>query len=669
MHDPASQTAIDMKNARSKGTIDVTSLTHLLHGSEEQWEVHQKVTRIVSNDPVFDKSRRPFSTRPERYCAALAIQKRLVELTEEHKWSDKEFAAVVRLVDDQLPINLHFIAFLPVIMSQGSPEQVAEYGIKAMHLAIVGGYAQTELGHGSNVAQLETTATYDPVTKEFDIHSPTLTSTKWWIGGVGKTATHCVVQAQLILPGGVRKGPHLFIIQLRSLEDHTPLPGIIIGDIGPKAFNAFAALDNGYIRFNHLRVKREAMLSKFAQVLENGEYVQPPHAKLSYGGMIYIRSSMITAAGWMLARGVTSSIRYCTVRRQGEKDAHGLERQAITYPSVHYRLLPQLAKAYVFLFLGRSMTSLFERMSSRLAKGDTSLLAETHAVSSGLKVHVSTQSIEGLEVTRRAMGGHGFSVFAGVGTLWAEHVPSATYEGDNFILDQQVVRAALKSLDRLSKSSDAEPSPSSYYLRHVARAGQKAPSGPYEWHNPQTAIKLLEWRAALMVQSFARNAKTTGADGGVYYRLSRAITEAFIAARVGDMITEIKLNANEKRVLNQLLNLYLLTTIEVSLADFLSFSLIVPPGNSKEPGSDLREMIAKLCLALLPEAIALTDAFGFSDFELNSALGVYDGRAYDTLWQRAAAEPLNQELVTDGYADFIKPMLEAGQKRIEKSKL
>lgn len=78
-------------------------------------------------------------------------------------------------------------------------------------------YLQTELGHGTNVARLETTATYLPDTKEFELHSPTLTSTKWWIGALGKTATHGIVQAKLILPGGKDMGPHLFLVKLRSL--------------------------------------------------------------------------------------------------------------------------------------------------------------------------------------------------------------------------------------------------------------------------------------------------------------------------------------------------------------------------------------------------------------------------------------------------------------------
>ena len=108
-------------------------------------------------------------------------------------------------------------AFASVIMNQGSPELVEKYGSLVVNRGIIGCYLQTELGHGTNVTQLETTATYLPTTQEFEINSPSLTSTKWWIGGLGKTATHGVLQARLILPGGRDVGPHLFFVQLRSL--------------------------------------------------------------------------------------------------------------------------------------------------------------------------------------------------------------------------------------------------------------------------------------------------------------------------------------------------------------------------------------------------------------------------------------------------------------------
>ena len=55
--------------------------------------------------------------------------------------------------------------------------------VPTLGLKLVGTYAQTELGHGTFVRGLETTATFDPEADEFVAHSPTLTATKWWPGG------------------------------------------------------------------------------------------------------------------------------------------------------------------------------------------------------------------------------------------------------------------------------------------------------------------------------------------------------------------------------------------------------------------------------------------------------------------------------------------------------
>lgn len=156
-------------------------------------------------------------SRSERYDRGLALTDRIFELQVTHKWSENETKLALSILDEQLSINLHNVAFQPVFMLQGGPTLVQKYGALIATRAIFGCYLQTELGHGTNVARLETTATFVPETQEFDIHSPTLTSTKWWIGALGKTATHGVLQAKLILPGGVDAGPHLFFVQLRSL--------------------------------------------------------------------------------------------------------------------------------------------------------------------------------------------------------------------------------------------------------------------------------------------------------------------------------------------------------------------------------------------------------------------------------------------------------------------
>ena len=78
-------------------------------------------------------------------------------------------------------------------------------------LRMIGCYAQTELGHGSNVAGLETTATLDLTTDQFVIHSPTVTSTKYWPGGLGLWANHAVVFARCIVDGN-EYGVQAFVV-------------------------------------------------------------------------------------------------------------------------------------------------------------------------------------------------------------------------------------------------------------------------------------------------------------------------------------------------------------------------------------------------------------------------------------------------------------------------
>ena len=91
--------------------------------------------------------------------------------------------------------------FTDALLQLGTEEQKAHYVPQADHLNIIGCYAQTELGHGSNVAGLEMTATYDERTEEFIIHSPTIRAAKFWPGALGLQSTHAVVFARCISLG------------------------------------------------------------------------------------------------------------------------------------------------------------------------------------------------------------------------------------------------------------------------------------------------------------------------------------------------------------------------------------------------------------------------------------------------------------------------------------
>ncbi|PIL25736.1 hypothetical protein GSI_11486 [Ganoderma sinense ZZ0214-1] len=662
------QNVVDMKRARQLPTVDSKKLSIFLWG-ETEWEARQRILSILSNDPIFDKSRRPFLTRTQLYTRGLAMMSRIHELTEQHQWSASDAALAFKVLDEPLPIQLHMAAFEPVLKSQGSPELHAKYAALVAHRAILGCYLQTELAHGTNVAALETTATYLPATREFELHTPTPTAAKWWIGALGRTATHGVVQARLVLPSSRDAGPHLFFVQLRSLEDHRTLPGITVGDIGPKAMGGYAAVDNGFARFERVRIPKEQMLSAFAGVTDEGEYVRPPHAKLSYGG-VEVRLSLALESA-------TIAIRYATVRRQGTKGEDGLEQQVITYPSVYHRLLPILARAYVFILLGRNLSTAFTALLARLSTGDTSLLPAMHATTAGLKVLASTAAIADLETARRSMGGHGFSAFAGVGRLYADYVAAATYEGDNFVLDAQVVRAALKAFARAASSTPAqgaELAPNEAYLRWLTdpnpdagvNAGHSVSTA--RWGNPRRVVEMLERRAACMVRE--RAAHAADPDASMDQRVARAVTDAFVAAQVDEVIDGLEgsVGGKEAVVLRKLYTLHLLTAVESGLTDVLSFGLLGEAGAAGDPSRGLRVAIKRLCEELLPEAIGLSDGFGFSDWELDSALGVYDGNAYETLYKMAELEPLNQSEIPDGYERYIKPMLERGQ-RLASAKL
>ncbi|KAJ5722493.1 Acyl-CoA oxidase [Penicillium malachiteum] len=147
--------------------------------------------------------------------------------------------------------------FVTTVREQGSEAQRAHWMPLIDSWKIVGAYAQTELGHGSNVRGLELEARWDPATKEFILHSPTLTASKWWNGSLGRIANHAIVVAQLLLPKRdvpgeyVSYGPHPFIVQVRDMDTHLPLDGVVVGDIGPKY--GYITMDNAYMLFNNFR--------------------------------------------------------------------------------------------------------------------------------------------------------------------------------------------------------------------------------------------------------------------------------------------------------------------------------------------------------------------------------------------------------------------------------
>jgi acyl-CoA oxidase len=270
-----------------------------------------------------------------------------------------------------------------------------------------------ELGHGSFIRGLETTARFDEKTDEFVLNTPTITSMKWWPGNLGKSSNYCVVMAQLIIKGK-DLGLHSFIVQLRSLQDHLPLPGVTVGDIGPKF--GYLGNDNGFLILKDVRIPRENMLMRYAKVDRQGNYSTPPHSKLGYATMVLMRTSIVAESAVQLAKACTIAVRYSAVRRQffSESDPKPTqETKILDYQTQQHKLFPLVAQSFMIHFTSIQMQKLYDKNIELVSKGNLSLMAEVHATSSCLKALFTTLSCEGMETARKSLGGHGYSRFCG----------------------------------------------------------------------------------------------------------------------------------------------------------------------------------------------------------------------------------------------------------------
>ncbi|MCO5566010.1 hypothetical protein L7F22_019685 [Adiantum nelumboides] len=667
----AKQTEKDIEAARARTAFDPKKIEHILRDGRIDNETRHTMIKTLDSDEVFGnwKKRMFHMNREQKMAMSHLACRRLLEIAARDDWDTQMIIEAATSLDLQSPVTIHWVAFVPVIMGQGSMEQVDRWASRAMTHQILGCYLQTELGHGTNVQALETTATYNESTESFDLHSPTLTSTKWWAGGSGTTATHGIVQAQLIIKGK-RYGPHLFFCPLRDVRSGKLLDNIVAGDIGPKTYDAFGGLDNGWVRFNHVQLPRFNMLSKFAQVKKNGEYVRPPSDKLSYGGMIFIRSQMIDRTGWMLSRAQTIATRYSLVRRQfrdpDSKDPSESERSVLSYPSLNRRMVPLLSKSYAYIIAGRHMRHLYEEMSAQLDQGDTSLLADVHVASSSLKAYCTKQALDGIEESRQALGGHGFGVYAGFTSIFPDNAPAVTYEGDNYVLAQQVGRALLKNANGLEKDAkNTKLTNTTNFLNALLTKGAlplQVPTTSAQWRQRSVYSTALQLRAARRVADLVAEIKS----GRRFVDLSWDCVE--VARSHAEVVVDIwfsegvETDANnygktESEWIRKLVCLHALICLQRDitplvlpsangrgLADYPAGTAVLTP----ESVLSLEQAVRELVEELLPQVIGLTDAFGWTDWELASSLGRYDGRVYESLMAEAEANPINHSRKSDG---------------------
>ncbi|EXJ53613.1 uncharacterized protein A1O5_13180 [Cladophialophora psammophila CBS 110553] len=660
---------------RERSNINITQLSEHLMGSE-YLERQRKVLAILSQEKIFSKSTQANLSRPDRYKLGLARGKRMRQLQDKHSWDDDDFLMAEYLVDDIQPYHLHISLFTAAVREQASDEQRAYWIPKIAAWEIIGAYAQTELGHGSDVRGIETEARWDPTAKEFVLHSPTITASKWWNGTLGRTANYAVVIAQLMLleDGGYKPyGPHPFIVQIRDLKTHRPPQSIVVGDIGPKY--GYAPMDNAYCLFNQHRIPHSAMLSRHSRIdPQTGVYTKPKNPSSVYGQLTRGRSVIVMNARLVLARAVTVAVRYLSIRRQfhdQDNPTQPLETSVLDYTTVQIRILPLLATTFALHYSGAYVRQLYERTrknDTTIDAVDEASLSELHSTSAGLKSLATTLAADGIEVCRRSMGGHGFGGGTGLVQLNADYLSKPTVEGDNWMITQQVARYLIKKFKERAHSLNSHALSQTEEHFKIYIYGQSQEPKFDVLKRDQAIVDAFNWRmACIACRAYdAREIEKRSWNSLLidFHKLSRAYSQAmlvsnFYTATADNSDDMAALDASTRAVLLDLFRLFALYTMDSEAREFQNSGAV-----SSEDLDKLPAKVLELMERIRPHAVRLVDAWAIPDYLLDSALGRYDGKVYEDLFYRAhMMNPLNRLIFNPDYQtdEIVMGSGDAGQ--------
>ena len=565
-----------------------------------------------------------------------------------------------------------------------SDEQKAVWIPKAERFEIFGSYCQTELGHGSNVRGIETTATFDEGNDEFVINSPTISSAKYWIGATGVWATHGIVVARLIIRGK-DYGNHLFLTQLRDLDTQELMHGVEIHELGPKAFQGMLGTDNGAMRFHGVRIPGNQMLARNAQVRRDGTYVKPKNEKHSYGSMVTVRALMAEITGHDLLKAAVLAWHYTRFRKQFRKSGEAEEETTVfDYASVRYRLLPLLAQATTLILVGQNIGRAYEEYTkTMLEMGDTSDLEDLHLQTVGAKVYSTEITGKGVETCRIACGGHGYSALSGFGRMYAHSINAVTYEGDNYVIGQQVPRAVLKhwrkyvtpALTELliaastnTRDSKTESSlPSLSYLSLLRSSTPPSPPAGSDLTTPEAWLKssvqshAMSTRLAQLVRQHISDTESGIDTSYSSHALTMAHGDFVYFSSLQDLLDRLEKQLSKPAFLDaikKMSNVFALGVLYQPHHPSLSYALAssLPADSSVAAISALKTAYDNTLKDFADSAAAeqLVDAWGLTEYELDSALARTDKTPYEALWEGAK----NSEMSGDGLKDMRPFMVE-----------
>ena len=531
--------------------------------------------------------------------------------------------------------------FGAAVLHLGTKSHHDKYLPGIMDLSVPGAFAMTEIGHGSDVASIGTTATFDAETGEFVINTPFRAAWKDYLGNAAKDGIAAVLFAQLITQN-VNHGVHAFYLPLRD-ENGDFLPGIGGEDDGLKG--GLNGIDNGRLHFSDVRIPRENLLNRYGDVAADGTYSSPiksPGRRFftMLGTLVQGRVSLDGAATAASALALTIAITYGSQRRQFTAGSDTDEEVILDYQRHQRRLFPRLATTYAQTFAHDEFLVKFDEVFSGKADTDDDR-QDLETLAAALKPLSTWHALDTLQEAREACGGAGFLAENRLVGLRADLDIFATFEGDNNVLLQLVAKRLLTDYSRKFATADAGAL-ARYVVQHAAGRA---------YHG--TGLRTL----GQAVADRGSTARSVGAlrDADVQRELLTDRVESMIGEVAGKLRGATKLpkkqaadlfNAHQnelieaarahgellqwesftralesttdegtKQVLTWLRDLFGLGLVEKNLAWYLIHGRL-----SAQRAQAVTAYIDRLIARIRPHALDLVDAFGYSQDHLRATI-------------------------------------------------
>ncbi|WP_010148723.1 acyl-CoA dehydrogenase [Serinicoccus profundi] len=508
-----------------------------------------------------------------------------------------------------------------------------------LSLEQIGCYAMTEFGHGSDVASLETTHTYDADTDEIVVHSPTPSATKTYIGAAAHDAHIAAVYGQLVV-AGESHGVHVVLVPIRDASGR-PADGVTLGDNGAKG--GLAGVDNGTITFDQVRVPRSHLLGRYGGIDDDGRYVSDIEGDgkrffTMLGTLVRGRICVAAGAATASRKALSIATRYALRRRQFSAPGHDGEVLLLDYLAHQRKLIPAIATAYAHMFATNELVERLQELHEMPTK-DQEAQRELETRAAGLKAVMTRFGNDTVQMCREACGGAGYLAENGLTVLRGDADVFATFEGDNTVLLQLVAKGLLSGYKEMWGDLDMRgmvqfaarafggqfveataARPMVERLRTAAaRKGEGETLLDRGWH-----LAMFADRERHVLETLATRLRRRADDQDSFEAFNSAQDHVLLAARthMDRVVLEAFVAGIEgcedeaaRGVLERLCTLYALSSIDADSGWFQAHNRM-SAGRAKA----VVTQINSLCGELRPHALELVEGMGIPETWLNSQM-------------------------------------------------